>query len=389
MKIAGVIAEYNPFHNGHAHHLKETRRKGNCDFVVVCMDGSFTQRGEPACMDKWARARLALECGADAVFELPALWALQPADGFARGGVAVLGRLGCDLLSFGSEETDINLLKTLADMGEYEPPELRAALREGLAAGKSHARARGEAIAELLGVDAALLNSPNLILGTQYLREIRAQNMKMEPLPIKRIGNYHDAALGDFASATAIRAAIHDGKMEEARFCVPEPAREELRRVGRLHAMDDLLLHTLRGMPPEKIAEIPGVGEGLEQRIARCAQEAAGREELLEALKCKRYTRARLSRICACALLKLTKSMVESHPLPGYARLIGMREDARPLLRELKARSRLPIVSDAAQLRGDAVFDLECRATDLRALLCDEPSERRAGQEFTRKFVRI
>lgn len=389
MKIAGVIAEYNPFHNGHAHHLKETRRKGNCDFVVVCMDGSFTQRGEPACMDKWARARLALKCGADAVFELPALWALQPADGFARGGVAVLGGLGCDLLSFGSEETDINLLKTLADMGENEPPELRAALREGLAAGKSHARARGEAIAELLGVDAALLNSPNLILGTQYLREIRAQNMKMEALPIKRIGNYHDAALGNFASASAVRAAIHDGKMEEALICVPEPAREELRRAGRLHAMDDLLLHTLRGMPPEKIAEIPGVGEGLEQRIARCAQEASGREELLEALKCKRYTRARLSRICACALLKMTKSTVESHPLPGYARLIGMREDARPLLRELKVRSQLPIVSDAAQLRGDAVFDLECRATDLRALLCDEPSERRAGQEFTRKFVRI
>ena len=389
MKIAGVIAEYNPFHNGHAHHLKETRRRGNCDFVVVCMDGSFTQRGEPACMDKWARARLALKCGADAVFELPALWALQPADGFARGGVAVLGGLGCDLLSFGSEETDINLLKTLAEMRENEPPELRAALREGLAAGKSHARARGEALSMLLGVDAELLNSPNLILGTQYLREIRAQNMKMEPLPVQRIGNYHDAALGDFASATAIRAAIHDGKMEEARFCVPEPAREELRRAGRLHAMDDLLLHTLRGMPPEKIAEIPGVGEGLEQRIARCAQEAAGREELLEALKCKRYTRARLSRICACALLKMTKSTVESHAKPEYARLIGMREDARPLLRELKARSRLPIVSDAAQLRGDAVFDLECRATDLRALLCDEPSERRAGQEFTRKFVRI
>ena len=153
--------------------------------------------------------------------------------------------------------------------------------------------------------------------------------------------------------------------------------------------MDDLLLHTLRGMSPEEIAEIPGVGEGLEQRIMRCAAEASCREELLEMLKCKRYTRARLSRICACALLKLTKSMVESHAMPEYARLIGMREDARPLLRELKARSRLPIVSDAAQLRGDAVFDLECRATDLRALLCDEPSERRAGQEFTRKFVRI
>ena len=389
MKIAGVIAEYNPFHNGHAHHLNETRRMGNCDYVVVCMDGSFTQRGEPACMDKWARARIALNCGADAVFELPALWALQPADGFARGGVAVLGGLGCDVLSFGSEETDINLLKTLAEVGENEPQEVSAALREGLAAGKSHARARGEALSMLLGVDAEKLNSPNLILATQYLREIGAQNLKMEALPVRRIGNYHDETLGAFASASAIRAAISGDKMEEALACVPEPAREALRRAGRLHAMDDLLLHTLRGMSPEEIAALPGVGEGLEKRIARCAAEAAGRAELLEMLKCKRYTRSRLSRICACALLKLTKSMVEGHATPGYARLIGMREDARPLLRELKARTQLPIASDAAQLRGDPVFDLERRATDLRALLCDEPSERRAGQEFTRKFVRI
>ena len=389
MKIAGVIAEYNPFHNGHAHHLKETRRMGGCDYVVVCMDGSFTQRGEPACMDKWSRAQIALRCGADAVFELPALWALQPADGFARGGVAVLGGLGCDLLSFGTEETDINLLKTLAEVGENEPPELTEALRKGLEAGKSHARARGEALSMLLGVDAEKLNSPNLILATQYLREMRAQSLKMEALPVQRIGNYHDAALGDFASATAIRAAISDGKMEEALACVPEPAREALCWAGDLHGMDDLLLHTLRGMPPEEIAELPGVGEGLEQRIMRCAAEASCREELLEMLKCKRYTRARLSRICACALLKLTKSMVESHAMPEYARLIGMREDARPLLRELKARSRLPIVSDAAQLRGDAVFDLERRATDLRALLCNDPAARRAGQEFTRKFVRV
>ena len=389
MKIAGVIAEYNPFHNGHAHHLKETRRMGGCDYVVVCMDGSFTQRGEPACMDKWSRAQIALRCGADAVFELPALWALQPADGFARGGVAVLGGLGCDLLSFGTEETDINLLKTLAEVGENEPPELTEALRKGLEAGKSHARARGEALSMLLGVDAEKLNSPNLILATQYLREMRAQSLKMEALPVQRIGNYHDAALGDFASATAIRAAISDGKMEEALACVPEPAREALCWAGDLHGMDDLLLHTLRGIPPEEIAELPGVGEGLEQRIMRCAAEASCREELLEMLKCKRYTRARLSRICACALLKLTKSMVESHAMPEYARLIGMREDARPLLRELKARSRLPIVSDAAQLRGDAVFDLERRATDLRALLCNDPAARRAGQEFTRKFVRV
>jgi len=114
MKIAGIIAEYNPFHNGHAHHIAETRRRTGCDFVVVCMDGSYTQRGDAACLDKWTRARVALACGADAVFELPTLWAVRTADHFARGGVAVLGGLGCDILSFGCESGDEALLKKLA-----------------------------------------------------------------------------------------------------------------------------------------------------------------------------------------------------------------------------------------------------------------------------------
>lgn len=386
MKIAGIIAEYNPFHNGHAHHIAETRKRTGCDYVVVCMDGSYTQRGEAACLDKWTRARAALNCGANAVFELPALWAVNTADAFARGGVAVLGGLGCDCLSFGSETDDLELLQKLADLREHEPEEVSCAVQEKLAEGKSHARARGEALAEYMRLSPETLNAPNLTLGVEYIRAIRELKLDMEPSIVPRIGSYHDSALGTFASASAIREAARRG--ETPMESVPEIMQDQLPRIQRMHAPDDLLLHTLRSMAEKDIAALPGVAEGLEKRVTRCAREAATQDELIEMLKCKRYTRARIARLCAHALLGITREMQEAHPLPEYARIIGMGEKARPLLAELKKRSRLPIVSDAARLAGSEIFQLECRATDLRALQCNEPQERKTGQEFTQKFVR-
>ena len=387
MKIAGIIAEYNPFHKGHAHHIAETRKKTGCDYIVVCMDGSYTQRGEAACLDKWTRARAALSCGADAVFELPALWAVNTADAFARGGVAVLGGLGCDFLSFGSEDADPELLQRLADLRENEPAEVSLSIQAKLSDGKSHARARGEALAEYLNMDPECLNAPNLILGVEYIRAIRELKLNLQPVAIPRIGGYHDCALGAFASASAIREAARRDELPTE--SVPEVMREHLPRIAGMHAPDDLLLHTLRAMSEAEIAALPAVAEGLEKRVARCAREAATQAELIDMLKCKRYTRARIARLCAHALLGVTRDMQKKHPLPEYARIIGMRENARPLLAELKARSTLPIVSDAAKLQEYEIFHLECRATDLRALQCNEATERRAGQEFTQKFVRI
>lgn len=387
MKIAGIIAEYNPFHNGHVHHIAQTRKKTGCDYVVVCMDGSYTQRGEAACLDKWARARAALACGADAVFELPALWAVNTADAFARGGVAVLGGLGCDFLSFGSEDADLELLEKLANLRENEPAEVSAAIQLKLSEGKSHARARGEALAEYLSMDAEKLNAPNLTLGVEYIRAIRELNLSMQSIAIPRIGGYHDSAISTFASASAIREAAR--RRECPLESVPEVMRPQLPRIADMHAPDDLLLHALRSMTEKEIAALPGVAEGLEKRVARCAREASTQEELIDMLKCKRYTRARIARLCAHALLGITQEFQDKHPLPEYARIIGMREDARPLLAELKTRSTLPIVSDAAKLQDNEIFRLECRATDLRALQCNDPNERKAGQEFTQKFIRI
>lgn len=383
MTIAGIIAEYDPFHRGHAWHVRETRRITGCDWVVACMAGHFTQRGEPALWSKWARARMALASGVDAVFELPALFAVRTADAFALGGVTVLGGLGCDWLSFGSETEDMDLLRRLAALRAEEPEALSAAIREKLDGGLSHARARGEAVAELLGIEPEAVNRPNLILAAEYLRAIEAGGYAMTPVAVKRVGDYHDGTIGPVASATAIRGAFLRGDTAAALNAMPVPVRPDA-----LHPMDDLLLHTLRGMRLDALAALPDVSEGLEHRLYDACRVAATREGLLEALKCKRYTRARLSRTLTHALLGMDRALGTAHPAPTYARLLGVRAGAEPLLKELSRRATLPVVTRATELKGDPVFELECRATDTWALLHDAPELRAMGREYTEKFVK-
>ena len=221
MTIAGVIAEYNPFHNGHLHHLRETRRASGCDGMAVCLAGNFTQRGEAAVLSKWTRARMALLCGADVVFELPALFAVRTADFFARGGVGVLAGLGCDVLSFGCETDDMALLAKLAALREDEPEEISRETRRRLDAGMSHARARGEAVAAYLGLPAKTLNAPNLALAVEYVRCLR--HTATRPLAIRRLGDYHDGTLSHICSATAVRRALAAG--EDVSQAVPAQSR--------------------------------------------------------------------------------------------------------------------------------------------------------------------
>lgn len=388
MRIAGIIAEYNPFHNGHALHIWRTREVTGCDYVVACMAGHFTQRGEPAILSKWARARMALACGADAVFELPALFAVRTADAFALGGSAILDGLGADALSFGSEIADLGLLRALAELRRSEPEAFSACVRRKLDAGMSHPRAWGEAAGEALSLPPEAVNRPNLILAAEYLRALEKLGSRMEPVAVRRAGEYHGAALGEFASATAVRAAFARGERDAALAAIPEAARP-FAEPDALHPMDDVLLLRLRGMTPDEIAALPDVAEGLEHRLYRLCRETGSREALLDALKCKRYTRARLSRLLTHALLGMDAALLRDHPAPTYARLLGARADAGPLLKELDRRAKLPVVTSAAALRGDACFDLECRATDIWALLHDDPALRLPGREFTEKFIRV
>ena len=388
MRIAGIIAEYNPFHNGHAWHIAETRRMTGCDYVVASMAGHFTQRGDPAILSKWARARMALACGADAVVELPAMFAVRPADAFARGGVMTLGGLGVDVLSFGSETDDLGLIATLVGIVENEPKSVSDTIKRRLDLGEAYPRARGEAIEEALGLPAGTTNRPNLTLAVEYARAVKTLYPDMALCAVRRRGEYHDSTTGPMASATAIRSALARGDMQTAMMAIPDAARPYF-RPDAMHAMDDMLMMRLRDMTEGELCALPEAAEGLDRRLWRLCRTHSSRDALVDALKCKRYTRARLCRMLTQALIGMTREMIANHPVPTYARLIGARRGAEPLLTELSRRAQIPVAASPQSIREDPIFALECRATDLWALMHDRPEERLPGREFTEKFIRV
>lgn len=388
MNICGVIAEYNPFHNGHKYHLAEARRLSGCDYLIAVMGGAFSQRGEVMLLDKWTRARMALENGADLVVELPALFAVRSADFFALGGVQILSGLGATSVCFGCETADIGLLNRILDLLSDEDDLMKEAIRLRLAQGQSHVRARGEAAAERLCLPSDVISQPNTALALEYLRVNRSLPCPMDVHVVPRTGGYHDPALSTLASASAIRAAVFRGDTEAVRSAMPPSAYSRLLsaipgRIADMTRLDALLIDRLRSFP---IETLPDVGEGLENRVAKCAENAGSRDSLLAALKCKRYTYARLSRLCAHAMLGLTRDMALRHPVPTYARVLGFRSDAGPLLTHLKAAS-LPLVTRPSRLREDEAFLLERRATDLQSLCFRDESARKAHRDLTEKMV--
>lgn len=390
MKICGVIAEYNPFHNGHKYQLAEARRLSGCDYVIAVMGGAFSQRGEVMCLDKWTRTRMALENGADLVIELPALFAVRSADYFALGGVKILSGLGAQAISFGCETDDLPLLDRILDVLSNEDEDMKKAIRVRLAEGQSHVRARGEALAERLGADASVFSQPNTALALEYMRVNRTLLRPMEIHIVHRTAGYHDQALHSFASASAIRSALTRNELEPIRESMPESAYALLKdslpgRISDMTRLDALLIDRLRTLPLDML---PDTGEGLDNRALKCAGECGSRDTLLAALKCKRYTHARLSRLCAHALLGLTLESCTVHPEPTYARILGFRKDASPLLTHLQS-APLPLVSRASSLKDDPVFALERRATDLQSLCFADESVRRSGRDLTEKMIVI
>ena len=383
MKIAAIIAEYNPFHTGHMHHIRRTRELSSADFVVAIMGGNFTQRGEAAILEKRQRAAAALRSGVDAVVELPGLFAVRPAEVFAASGVAIAHAMGADVLSFGCESNDIGALYDILRAEEAVQPQIA----QQLAAGKSYARARGEAVAAQLGILPEELNRPNLTLALEYLRALQRLDSSTKPLAVLREGEYHSGDMAvQFPSASAIRAAARNG--ENVSAYLPGFS-EDMRFALPMDELDRVYMHALRNMQPEMLANICDFSEGIEHRVCKLSTRSAGRIQLLDALKCKRYTMAHLSRLLTQAVCGVTKPLAQQHPAPEYIRIIGMRRDARGLMTELSRRSALPLVSDGAQLRGNAIFECECRMTDLFMLLAENREQRLGGMEYTARFVSV
>ena len=376
MRVVGVIAEYNPFHKGHAYQLAEARRLTGADAVVVVMSSVFTQRGEAALLSPAERARMALAAGADAVFALPAAWAVRDAEHFALGGVSILSGLGCDAISFGTEATCLPQLKEAARLLEQPDDAFRTAVQVRMADGIPYPAAMSDALEAALPGCGTLLSQPNSTLAICYLRAMLRLSADMDVIPVQRIGGYHASALDEpLPSATALRGAILRGDWPSVRAAMPEEAYDILRRAaaeGRIHrpdALDAALLYRLRTMNAADYAALPDVSEGIENRLMAAAQFARTREELMRTAKTRRYPYARLSRLAAHALLGFTADHLAAEPLPRAAWLLGFRKDAKELFTHFKAQGKLPVISKAADLdRSEPWVADELRAYDIWSL---------------------
>lgn len=360
MNAVGIIAEYNPFHNGHLYHLLESKKKAGADCAVAVISGSFTQRGEPAFLDKWTRAEIAVKNGVDLVIELPFIYACNNAEYFARGAVSLLDRLGAVThLSFGSEHGELGDLMRAAEILAEETPEFKEAIRIHLSKGLSYPKARYEALLQCdHTLPAQILLSPNNILAVEYLKQWIRLKSAMKPITVKRIGTgYHDPLIkGNLASASAIRARLlAGGGFHEVWDCVPEATAEALRGLSREEIVTfadlfPLLMYRIRTLEKEQLALILSAGEGLENKLKKAAEKARTADEILRGVKSKRYTETRICRLLIHTLTGLKRdeffSMTESGLL--YARVLAFSEKGAFLLRAVKKKecSTIPVVTN-------------------------------------------
>lgn len=389
MDFIGVVCEYNPFHNGHAYHLRKSRERLGELPVVCVMSGDFVQRGEAALYSKFARAEAACRCGADAVFELPLPWSLASAEGFARGAVELLDALGARFLSFGTEAEGIETLDPLA-RALIEPQTLTA-IRELMAqdATLSFAAARQRVLERRCGAAARFIETPNNILAVEYLKAIYELHTDLTPFAVQRLGSAHDGAgEGDQRSASEVRALIRRG--ESAAAFMPAEAAEVFARetdAGRgspsRSALETAILSRLRAV--QDYSALPDAGGGLGERLKKAAAEEPTLDAVYAAVKNKRLAMSRVRRAVFCAALGVEKDMAAG--TPPYARLLAANERGRELLGEIKKTSALPILTKPAAVRelgSECVqlFTLGSGAHDLYALGYPTPEERRGGADW-------
>lgn len=380
MRVNGIIAEYNPFHNGHRYQLKESLRLTKAKYTVVAMSGNFVQRGAPAMVNKYKRTEMALLNGADLVLEIPSVYAAASAEYFASGGVALLDRLGVVTdLCFGSECGDAGLLEQIARILLEEPEDYTKSLKKYLKQGLSYPNARNEALIQnypFLGQHKNVFSSPNNILGIEYIKAILRQKSDLKPVTVQRTGaGYHNRFPDESpCSALAIRQALYAGA--DAGFLknnMPENAAEllsaQLAQGGPIQSSDfsDILYYKLISEKESGYEKYLDVSSDLSDRICSHLDEFRGFDDFCDLLKTKDMTYTRISRCLLHIMLDIRKSDMDRAKgmnLVPYARVLGFREDSSTLLTEIKARSSIPLVTklaDAGKLLDRNAYDMLCR----------------------------
>ncbi|MBQ2924447.1 MAG: nucleotidyltransferase family protein, partial [Anaerotignum sp.] len=363
------------------------------------------QRGEPAIFDKWVRTEAALMNGVDMVLELPVLFAASNAETFARAAVRTLEETGIvDILCFGSESGDLHSMQEAARLMENETEEFQKLLKEQLDEGLSYPAARAKALETVSQISSEILSRPNHILGLEYLKALDRFNCTMEPMTIKREGDYNSPSLTDgFASAAAIRKALAEERSTEAMPQLPENVHDIYNKALSLgtapcfwNELTAALHYKLRLSSAEEIKEIAEVVEGLENRILHSIDSCYDMKDVIDFIKTKRYTRTKIQRILLHILLDIKEKEVAYYmnlPKMPYIRVLGFRKENSGILADLTENAKVPVLTNLKKAPeilnedGLALLALEKTATDLHALTYPNPIYRAPNQDFTKPLV--
>ena len=348
-RVLGIIAEYNPFHNGHLYHIARTKQETNAQYIVAVISGNFVQRGNTSIVNKWVKARMALLNGVDLVIELPTVYSISSAENFAEGAIKIFNSLGVvDTVSFGMEASDISTLNNIANVLYSEPKEYITMLGHELKKGNSFPKARENALMVYLNDIkryANVLSGSNNILAIEYLKAMKKTKSTITPIGIKREKVlYNDKYIVDeFASATAIRKMLMTNQLNDISKVMPRNSYlklgEELKNghyVIDLSRFEKEIIYTLRKMSVADVAKLPDVSEGLETSIKNAADSCNTLEELINIVKTKRFTQTRIQRIILYALLGIDKKKMEtSRKITPYVRVLGFNNKGKELISEM------------------------------------------------------
>lgn len=366
MRIAGIVAEYNPFHNGHKFHLEQVKKLTGADYVIVVISGDFTQRGAPALLSKYMRAEMALRNGADLVLELPIYYAAGSAEYFAMGAVSLLDKLGVvNAVCFGSESGNLQLLQQTAGLLIDEPEAFKSAIREYLKTGCTYPQARSLAVSQVYPESdtAALLSSPNNILGIEYLKALTRRNSSIEPFTIKRVGSsYNDASLrNEFSSALAIRTALLAGnELSVIKNQVPENVYDLMTKNYLCYYpvfsndLSSLLKYKLLLDYHKGFTQYMDISKEFSDKIKNSIHDYTDFDGYCNLLKTKDITYTRISRGFLHILLNMTKDNMERFTeldYTPYARMLGFNKSSTDLLNAIKRNSEIPLLSKLADAK--------------------------------------
>lgn len=410
-RVLGIIAEYNPFHNGHMYHLQKAKEQSGAQYCICVMSGNFVQRGNTSIVNKWKKAEMALLNGVDLVIELPTIYSVASAEGFSLGAIKLLNNLKIvDAISFGTETSDFAALNNISSIVNEEPMKYKSILNSELKKGLSFPKARENALMLYLNDNKRydnILNTPNNILAIEYLKALKKIKSTIQPIPVKREKVYYNdnVIVDEFASATAIRKLLKNEEFSEIRKVVPKSTYQILEKETELgNVVLDLsryekeIIYNLRRMTVSEIAELPDVNEGLEHSLKNAANYSNDITNLINIVKNKRYTVTRIQRILICALLGITKRDVGmAKKTEPYIRVLGFNEKGKELISRInKQNPKATVITSVKKFQDKnnnnknskiykRLLDIDIFSTNVYTMACK--SESLANLDYTKNMV--